>query len=269
VIICFQLTRWFRLVRSRPRFLNRTSDFGAIHRLGCFPAVKLKPGNSQRRRSEMMRAFQLAVACLAMLVAITGQVQAAIILDFESLRHEDATRQSHGNFYAEDGFDFTETGSREFGTFGTQEDRFSGSTALFSNSIGGVITLTEAEGGTFALDSINLAELNESSVADVTFTGLLSGGGTTTQTFTLDGNAFGQETFFFDASFDSVTSVSWVQESPFHQFDDITINADSVSAVPEPPSLALFGVGACVTAIAAARRRRRQKPQQAIAQSAS
>jgi hypothetical protein len=207
----------------------------------------------------MMRAFQLAVACVAVVVAVTGQVQAAIILDFESLKHEDATLLPYGDSYAEDGFNLTETGPYELSTFGTQEDRFSGSTALFSNSIGGEVTLTKAGGGSFALDSINLAELNGSDVADVTFTGLLSGGGTTTQTFTLDGNAFGQETFFFDASFDSVTSVSWVQESPFHQFDDITINADSVSAVPEPSSLALFGVGACVAAIAAARRRRREK----------
>ena len=39
----------------------------------------------------------------------------------------------------------------------------------------------------------------------------------------------------------------------------------SVSAVPEPSSLALFGIGACVAGIGAARRRRREKHQDATA----
>ncbi|QDT31066.1 PEP-CTERM sorting domain-containing protein [Thalassoglobus polymorphus] len=41
--------------------------------------------------------------------------------------------------------------------------------------------------------------------------------------------------------------------------------ADSVSAVPEPSSLALFGIGACVAGIGATRRRRCEKQQEATA----
>jgi hypothetical protein len=44
--------------------------------------------------------------------------------------------------------------------------------------------------------------------------------------------------------------------------DNIDLNAQQVSAVPEPSSLALFGIGACVAGLGAARRRRREKQQE-------
>jgi len=39
----------------------------------------------------------------------------------------------------------------------------------------------------------------------------------------------------------------------------------SVASVPEPSSLALFGIGGCVACVGAARRRRREKNQEATA----
>ena len=190
------------------------------------------------------------VSVLALLLAAAGSAKAGIItIDFESLRHDDALNTGHGDLYSEDGFTLTETGSQDFHTFGTLEFRFSGSTSLFSDTIGGTITMTEDDGSEFGLISINLAELNASAVANVTFTGVLPTAGTTSQTFTIDGVAFGQETFFFNPTFAALTSVSWTQASPFHQFDNIVVD----DLIPEPATLSLLGLGL----LAVARRRRR------------
>ncbi len=144
-------------------------------------------------------------------------------IDFQSLQHVDFLSLFHGNQYSEDGFTISGPNLQSWGTLA---NRYSGSTALYSGASNGVTTLTKDDGGSFAMTSINLAEFNPE-IADVNFVGQLTNGGTTSQTFTLDGMAFGQETFLFDNSFGNVTSVSWVQESPFHQFDDIVFGEPS------------------------------------------
>jgi hypothetical protein len=136
-------------------------------------------------------------------------------------------------------------------TFGTGSSSFISSTALFNNTPNGVTELALTGGGSFSLGSIDLAELGGDGVVPMTFTGDLTGGGTVANTFTLDGVAFGAQTFAF-SGFDSVTKVSWSQDAPFHQFDNIVINGNSV---PEPPSLGLLGLG--LAGLAWARRRKR------------
>ena len=151
------------------------------------------------------------------------------IIDFESLEHEDASIAFHGFSYEEDGFVLDNLSNLfEFATFGTLESRFSGSTALFNDTVNGITRLTSLDGQPFDLMSIDLTELNGPNVADVTFTGELSGGGTVTQTFTLDGISFDPETFIF-SGFNDVIAVEWSQASPFHQFDNITISTDQDS----------------------------------------
>jgi len=148
------------------------------------------------------------------------------IIDFESLEHEDGNIADHGFSYEEDGFVLENLSNQfEFASFGTLHPNFSGSTALYNNTINGISRLTSLDGQPFDLMSIDLTELNGSSVADVTFTGELSGGGTVTQTFTIDGISFDPETFVF-SGFNDVIAVEWSQVSPFHQFDNITITTD-------------------------------------------
>ncbi|MGB3511209.1 MAG: S8 family serine peptidase [Microcoleaceae cyanobacterium] len=154
-----------------------------------------------------------------------------VIIDFESLKHEDGNIEYHGFNYQEDGFALDNFGSFQFGTFGTLESRFSGSTALFNNTVNGVTRLSAIDNEAFDLVSIDLTELNGSNVADVTFVGELEGGGTVSQTFSLDGNAFDPETFVFNEDFNEVVSVEWEQESPYHQFDNITIETDNNDSI--------------------------------------
>ena len=92
-------------------------------------------------------------------------------------------------------------------------------------------------GAAFDLISIDLAELNGANASTVTFTGDVQGGGTVTQSFTLDGVAFGAQIFKFGPQFTNLTAVRWTQASPYHQFDNI------VAEVPEPASLASILAG--------------------------
>ena len=170
----------------------------------------------------------------------------AVTIDFQALEHVDTLQADHGTTYTEDGFTLTGTipfgGSSSFfsnGTLRTTPSVYKGSTALFNGTISGITTLTANSGSAFNLFSIDLAEL-DNLTSTVTFTGNLQAGGTVSQAFTMDGISgfgFGFETFNF-SGFTNVTSVTWQQFLPFHQFDNIV-----VSAVPVPAAVWLFGSG--------------------------
>lgn len=181
-----------------------------------------------------------------------GEMRIRPMIDVQSLEHVDNSFNIQGTSYAEDGFVITGT---SLGTFGTLESRSTGSTALVEDTIGGVIELRSSDGSPFDLISIDLAELNGPSVAVVTFTGDLVGGGTVTQAFSLDGAAFGPEIFSFGPGFKDLTAVRWTQVSPFHQFDNI------VAEVPEPSSGALIFAGTLGVLAAHAHRGGRRSPE--------
>ena len=199
-----------------------------------------------------MRRIMLTALALGSLVTLSARGD--IIIDFEALKHVDTKVVSIGNTYSEKGFTLTETGDNGFATFGTLERRFSGSTALFDETAGGITTLVKDGGGSFNLKSIDLAELNGNGAVSVTFTAVQNGGGTASQTFTTDGIAFGAETFAFSSAFGAITSLSFVQVSPYHQFDNIRFG--TLSAVPEPSSLAMLGIAAAAGLVAIRRRKR-------------
>jgi hypothetical protein len=133
---------------------------------------------------------------------------------------------------------------------------YTGSTALFSNYRDEPVVLTQADGGAFNLYSIDIANLFTQSVSPfsqttstITFTGLLRSGGTVTQLYTTTADDLLHTVNF--SSFNDLTSVSWVQEGmPYHQFDNVTV---SPTAVPEPGTIAVLGLGA----LGLLRRRRR------------
>jgi hypothetical protein len=170
----------------------------------------------------------------------------AAVIDFEDLRHDTDGVNDIDSPYIEDGYVISDPGetigdNNAFAVYGTAHPNFSGSTAMYNRTVNGITSLAREDGNTFNLLSIDLAELNGDvtppSTLYTTFEGLLVGGGTVTQTFLLDGDAFGAETFLF-AGFTNLTSVSWMQETPYHQFDNIVVNV-----VPVPAAAWLFASG--------------------------
>ena len=167
------------------------------------------------------------------------------MIDFDTLVVNNKFTNSVGSSYSEDGFTIFAASGGLFNT-GTLASRFTGSTALINGSANGIIELAQTNGNPFTLTSIHLAEFTRPFNPSVTFLGNLFGGGTVTQTFTLDGIAFGAETFAFSNVFTNLTSVTWAQVSPFHQFDNIVV--DGMVSVPEPGTLFLLGSGLLVGA---------------------
>lgn len=183
----------------------------------------------------------------------------AVVVDFQSLAHDDDQVVDHGATYAEEGFLLTNTAteagsgfSPSLATTGTSGYGYNGSTALFNDNWEGQTVLTRTDGGWFNILSITLSEFYDiepdSDPISVVFTGMLNSGATVTQTFTLDG-VFGAEVFAFDEIFSNLVSVSWLQTADYHQFDDIR-----VAPVPEPSAVLLFASG--LLTFAAARRNR-------------
>lgn len=188
---------------------------------------------------------------LALLCFVPPMASKAQVLDFQSLQMAGGGYQTIGTTYTEDGFTLTETGG--FATLSstrTEDFRYQGSTALFDNYGGGFspVRLTKNDGGTFLLNSIELADLRGGMMnpyaVNVTFTGTKADTTTVTQTFTTDA-VYGLETFTF-TGFSDLVNVDFEQSSPYHQFDNIVLN----NAVPAPNSLitGLLGVlpGVCL-----------------------
>ncbi len=208
-----------------------------------------------------MRAIQLAVACVAVLVVTAGQVQAGVITVTDTVTgFNDSTGSNPPN-----PFTITFTG-------------------LPTNSVaGGVLNLVTfgdfdaaSEYIDISIDGVSFGRLWDNNTANDSFEGTVldddrgqqygsfgtnPGANLVLSEAVLDGFlADGTVVIGFDNFGPGVDNL---QANP-NEFITATLEYQSVdvSAVPEPSSLALFGIGACIAGLGAARRRRREKQQQ-------
>jgi hypothetical protein len=125
----------------------------------------------------------------------------------------------------------------DYQIYQTGSPNFAGSTALFPY-VDETHTFQRIDGLPFNLLSFDYSEYYASSLAGtVTFTGNFVGGGSISKDVTSDG-VFGFESATF-AGFNNLSSVVFSTNVVGFQLDNI-----SVTAVPEPSSLALLSIGA-------------------------
>jgi hypothetical protein len=201
----------------------------------------------------------LAVVCGLLLFAATGQSQAATI-DFEDLGITPGTQFNPPDnaVITSGGFDFTNGPGSSIPDLHFPNGSalsISGTTELISHEEG---IMTVSGGGTFTLNQFDWGGvLSESGT--FTVIGNLSGGGSVSQVFALDGNTATLETFVLPGTFTNLASVTFEHlggSQGSQNIDNIVVNQQS-TPVPEPSALALCGLG--VLGLAGYRLRRRKK----------
>lgn len=200
----------------------------------------------------MMRTIQMAVACVAVLIATAGQVQAGFI-GYTITVNVTAADVAPGSFDSNP-WSFSSVPSSFLGTFDADD-----------TVVGGISNLVLTVGGldiavSHPVEAVNSFDPNTLilswSQIDPSFSGFKVGFGPIGLLGTPSNYAVAVERSFRSP------------RDPFYQSPQNWVGtysiAPSTAPVPEPSSLALFAIGACVAGLGP-RRRRRGKQQVAIA----
>lgn len=177
--------------------------------------------------------WAISTSAFAAEVSVEGCASATVIestatiADFESLTGSETVRRSAP--YLEDGFELTtewentgmNPGEDKFSSVHTGSEFYAGTVSFFTHFSDDFQILTQQDGESFDLVSIDLDTLFLES-ATVEFTGTKTAGGTVTQSFTTDSNRNHMETFHF-SGFDDLVSVSWESPTPTH-YDNIVVD---------------------------------------------
>lgn len=228
-----------------------------------------------------MRTVQWAVACVAVLVATAGQVQAGLI----TFTNRAAWESAVGSFTTE-----------RFNSI-TADTYFQGTSLSFPD-----LTLLHLGNGTALVDAqpyesnpgladidgtprVNLNGIGQSATVSILFNSPVSAVGFDTVNYDVDndfvqayvgstlvGNfpPFRDQAGFLgvlETSGNLITRIDITTPfaNTYNAFDNVSFGTSQISTVPEPSSIAVFGIGACVAGVGVARRRRREKQVMATA----
>ena len=215
----------------------------------------------------MIRTIQLIVLFVSVLVASAGQVYAGFVTYTDRTLYMAALASSSTDNFDDlllggqaspitravgsYGYQLATPGAGGFFNIGTAADVW-----VSTNAVSASIDFTISGGGPTAIGGFFFV----TGFAGAPISGTISAsinGGLFTQSVTT-----GSATNFFGwVSTDGtqISSLSVVPSTSFATANDLILGQANVSAVPEPTSLAVFGIGAVVAGVGAARRQRRDK----------
>ena len=213
----------------------------------------------------MIRTIQLVVVFVSVLVASAGQVYAGFVTYTDRTLYMAALASS-----STDNFDDLPLQgqaspiTRAVGSYGYQMATFGGffnvgtssDVWVSANDVSASINFTISGGGPTAIGGFFFLTDTAGSPTAGTISASINGGLFTQSVF-----ASSATNFFGWVSTDGtqISSLSVVPSAVFATANDLILGQANVSAVPEPTSLALFGIGACIAGVGAARRQRRDK----------
>lgn len=226
----------------------------------------------------MIRMIQLVVVCVSVLVASAGQVYAGFVTYTDKTLFMAALASSSTDNFNDlplgdqrspitrivGSYTYQATASGGFFNIGTGSDVW-----LSNKNVSVPINFTISGGGPTAIGGFFFATNALSLVISDTVSASINGG-----LFVQSVSTNSATNFFGWVSTDgtqisslSVSSSGFTSgSSRYPTANDLIFgqaNVSDVSAVPEPTSLALFGIGAVVAGVGAARRRRRDRKQAA------
>ena len=220
--------------------------------------------------SEMMRAIQLAVACVAMLVATAGSARAGLTLDVgtQTGTYDGLTR----GYWFTAPTDFVIDGVRVVTDASTENQsveivRFTSPPPIYSATTNDFTSLFSAK----AIAGTGFIATGDIFVNSGDLIGVLGSRGNAVNSYQsgpyLSSGFFGNSVTLnrLGMQADLGTNPAAGLFTDSGSIGRIELSYLTTSTVPEPSSLALFGIGACVSGIGAARRRRREKQQDATA----
>jgi len=196
------------------------------------------------------------------LAAVPAQAQTQTTINFDSFTQQ-AQATSNGQYaagpsYSAQGFTFTTP--YEFTAVAGNSNFGDGETSLSPNR-GGLVTLTQTNGGAFSFNAIDLGPIagntSNSYAGPTLFTGTRADKSTATQTVTTKGTF---QTFNF-TNFTNLTSLTFAPSgNSIPLFDNVVLTPNGVAPVPEASTtvslglLLALGMGGMVVA---ARKKRR------------
>lgn len=199
-----------------------------------------------------MPKFTKAIAA-AIMVCGLGAAHATTVT-FTPLTSPDAGPAGDGTTYLEAGMTFTSSESNPLALvhWGEADSRNAdpGGATLAQNFPGESVIVTQTGGGSFFLQSFDLADLYNTGDAGYIEFSYADGSGTHDLLFKLDGE-IGLQTFVL--GFAGVTSFSLRQDLPYFQLDNVVVG------VPEPQTYVLMIAG--LLAVGAMWRRQRRGSQ--------
>jgi len=195
----------------------------------------------------------LKKSLLSALFAVASLSANAAVIDFEGIVAADGRLFHNATTYSEDGFTLVTDTPAGFHNdiFGSATTNTNGSSIFgWCARCGTAETLTLTGQSAFSIASIDLGSLAPNGAGTVTLTGMFVGGGEIVQALNF-GATWATKTLSGFTNLSQLNIILTAGSDP--AMDNLVVNA---SQVPEPASLALFGLGLGVAGLARRRARR-------------